>query len=98
MYYAKRTSTNKRTYPRHPYQIECILSNESAAIKSQTVDVSILGMGVLVNGTTPFEIGDRLTVSMTSMQYQSLAEVRWAEKDINKNTTRIGLKLFSSIL
>ncbi len=88
---------NKRAYTRHPYQIECILSNGFGDIKCQTVDVSNMGWGVLINETPPFEIGDRLYVYI--MQQCSWAEVRWAEKDdVNCNSTRVGLKLFSTLI
>ncbi len=92
--------SNKRTYTRHPYQIECILSNGFGDIKSQTVDVSILGLGVLVNGTIPFENGDILKVyiSVYSMDQHSQAEVRWINKEVNSNSSRVGLKLFSTLI
>ncbi len=90
--------SNRRNYLRTPYQMECILSDRFGDIKSQTVNVSILGLRVLINETTPFKIGDRLSAYITSMQYHSLAEVRWTEKDFNKNTTRIGLKLSTSLV
>ncbi len=78
--------------------MECILSDRFGDIKSQTINVSILGLRVLINETAPFEIGDRLSAYITSMQYHSLAEVRWTKEDANSNSTRVGLQLLSSLL
>ncbi len=87
--------SDRRTDNRMFIYQECFLINESAAIKPHTVDVSKMGVGVLVYGTTPFEKNDKLTVRY--MQRSSRAEVKWAKKDVNNNTTRLGLELFPQL-
>ncbi len=92
----QRVMPNKRTNARWPSKEECVLITEFVNIKSQTVDVSLLGLGVLVNGTTPFEKEDKLFVRY--MQGFSRAQVRWTNKDDNNYTTRLGLELFSQLI
>ena len=81
---------NNRTKERRPFQKECILFNEIGLIEAQTVDISIMGLGVKADSTLPFKIGYQLTAFIPNMKaYQ--AKLIWIEKDINK-TTRLGLK------
>lgn len=96
MYYDKRTCTDKRTYTRRSYQIDCTLGNGFGDIKCQTVDESNMGLGVLINETPPFEIGDKLFVYI--MLQCSWAEVRWINKEVNSNSSRVGLKCFSTFI
>ncbi len=87
---------DRRTIVRWPIRKECFLATEFVDIKSQTVDASSMGLGVLVNGTTPFEKDDKLFVRY--MKRFSRAKVLWTDKDANNNTTRLGLELFSQLI
>ncbi len=53
---------NNRTDKRIPFRLDCILSNGFGMIKCKTVDASSMGMGVLINGTIPFQNRNTLFV------------------------------------
>ncbi len=87
---------DRRTDVRLRFYHECFIQNKFVDIKSQTVDVSKIGVGVLViNGTSPFKKGDKVLVNCR--QRFSLAQVRWTKRDVNNNTTRMGLKLSTGL-
>ncbi len=86
----------KRTNARQPFQKECSLLYEFDDIKSQTIDISMWGLGVLVSGQMPFEKDEILFVDIKSLNYSSHAEVCWAKKD--KDSTRVGLFLLTSLV
>ncbi len=84
-------SQNKRTDGRLSFQRKCTLSG---LVNSRAVDVSKLGLGVLINDLNiPIRQGDKLFVHIKSVKYHSLSEVRWTKEDANSNSTRVGLKL-----
>jgi hypothetical protein len=89
---------NQRTSIRLPFQKECILYHRFGFIKTQTVDMSLMGLGVNTNGRLPFKIGHELIVFVPSLgNYFPKAKLMWTKKmDINY-ITRIGLK-FSTII
>jgi len=87
--------TDKRNRTRLHYSFKGYLFNEFFGIKLKTVDVSKMGLGVLVNGTVPFENGDKLFVHIKNRF--SPIQVRWTEKVVTYNATRLGLKLFSNL-
>ena len=66
-------------------------------IKCKTVDVSSMGVGVLINGTIPFQNGDILPVDIKSLLHRSLANIQWTKQDVNINATRVGLKVSTSL-
>ena len=77
---------------------KCILVNHSDSIEAQIVDISIIGLGVEIDSTLPFKIGDELTVSVPDLRnYFSKAKLIYTEKDFN-NMTRLGLKLSTSLI
>ncbi len=86
---------NKRTNSRQPFQKECSLLYELVDIKSQTFDISMWGLGVLVSGQMPYKKGNTMFVSIKSLNYSSHAEVCWTKKD--NDSTRVGLSLLTSL-
>jgi len=82
--------TDKRINHRMGTQEKCILSNRSDSIETQTVDMSIMGLGVKTDRTLPFKNGCELTVFNSGMELPQ-AKLMWTKKDFN-NTTRLGLK------
>ena len=81
---------NNRTEERRPLQKECILVNQFDLIETQTVDISLMGLGVETDKTLPFEYDCKLTVFISGKCLPP-AKLKWTMKDIN-NTTRLGLK------
>ena len=89
---------NNRTEERIPLQKECTLVNRSGSIEARTVDMSKMGIGIKIERILPFKIGSELTVIVPSMGNRLIkAKLMWTKKDSN-NTTRLGLKLYSSIM
>ena len=86
-----------RTDKRLPFQQDCILSNGFGEIKCKTVDVSNIGVGVLINGTVPFKNGDSLLVDIESIFYRSLANIQWIKEDVNNKSVKVGLKFYTSL-
>jgi len=86
-----------RTEERTPFQQDCILSNEFGKIKCKTVDVSRMGVGVLINGPIPFQNADILSVYIKSLRHRSLANIQWTKQDVNIKATRVGLKVSTSL-
>ena len=72
----------------------CVLANGSDAIETQTIDLSLMGLGVKTDETLPFKNGCKLEVYIPSMSKTSRSKLMWTKKDFN-NTTRLGLKLLS---
>ena len=89
--------TNKRMERRQPFHQECFLSNGFGKIQTQTVDVSKMGVGLLIIGSLPFETGDQMSVDINSIEFCSKVSVQWTRKDVKNKATRVGLKLFSSL-
>ena len=76
----------------------CTLANCSGPIEAQMVDISIIGLGVETDSTLPFKIGDELTVCVPDLRnYSSKAKLIYTKKEFN-NITRLGLKLYTSII
>ena len=89
--------TNGRIDQRMAIKIDCILANRSGSIKAQTIDVSVMGLGIVTDSTLPFKMGDELTARVPILSnYSSMAKVIWTKKNFN-NITRLGLKLFSDL-
>jgi len=88
----------QKTDKRIPFQNECILSNRSDTIETQTVDISMWELVVKTDRTLPFKIGYELDVVVPTMgNHPTKAKLIWIGKDFN-NTTRLGLKLYTSII
>ncbi len=87
--------TDTRTNARWSSQKECSLLYEFADIKSQTVVISIWGLGVLVSGHILCKKGDTMPVRIKSLNYSSEAEVIWTKKD--KDSTRVGFSLLTRL-
>jgi len=88
---------NNRAEQRLPFQQDCILSNEFGWIECKTVDLSRMGVGVLINGTIPFKNTDILTINIKSLRHSSLANVQWTKQGVNSKETRVGLKVSTSL-
>jgi len=90
--------TDKRFNHRMDIPGECILANQSDSIETQTVDISLMGLGIKTDSTLPFKFknGCELTVFISGKEFP-LAELMWTKKDFN-NTNRLGLKFTSSII
>ena len=88
---------NNRIEERTSFQQDCILSNGFGKIKCKTVDVSRVGVGVLINGPIPFQNADILSVYIKSLSHRSLANIQWIKQDDNIKETRVGLKVSSSL-
>ena len=83
---------NNWTDKRRPLQKECILSNRSDTIETQTIDMSKMELVVKTDRTLPFKIGYELDVVVPSMgNHPTKAKLIWTGKDFN-NMTRLGLK------
>ena len=80
-----------RIEERLPLQKGCIIANRSGSMETQTVDMSIMGLGVKIDSTLQFKNGCKLDVFIPSIGRNSLAKLMWIKKDSN-NTTRLGLK------
>jgi hypothetical protein len=80
----------KRINRRIDIQKKCTLANQSDSIEMQTVDISIIGLGVQTDKTLTFKSGCELDVFFANHNF-SHAELMWTKKDLN-NTTRLGLK------
>jgi len=77
---------------------DCTLTNSSGSIEAQIVDISIIGLGVEADSTLPFKIGDELTVSVPDLRhYSTKAKLIYTKKEFN-NITRLGLKLYTSLI
>ncbi len=83
-------SLDKRINPRVGIQEKCILSNQSESIETQTIDISIMGLGVKTDKTLPFKNGCKLTVLTSDVEFTQV-ELMWTKKDSN-NKTILGLK------
>ncbi len=81
---------DKRINPRVGIQEKCILSNQSESIETQTINISIMGLGVKTDKALPFKNGCDLAVVNSGMELPQ-AKLIWTKKDSN-NTTRLGLK------
>ena len=85
---------NNRTEERLPLQNECILYNRFGFIKTQTVDLSKMGLGVVADRTSQFKIGCELIAVIPGVGIFPQAQLMWTKKDNNK--TRLGLKLLAA--
>ena len=83
---------NERTTKRLPWQKECILFNQSGLIKTETVDISLKGLGVKTESALPvnFINGCKLTALVSGVEFTE-TEIIWTNKKSNY-TTGIGLK------
>ncbi len=88
----------KRTNARRHFQQECFLSNGLGDIKSRIVNVSKMGVGVWVNEIISLKKGHNLFIKAEHFQDQFLAQVRWIKKNVNSNTSRLGLQLSTGII
>jgi len=88
---------NNRTEVRLPLQNECILYNRFGFIKTQTADLSKMGLGVETDTTLPFKDDCELTAVIPGVGIFPQAQLMWTKKDFN-NMTRLGLKLSTSII
>ena len=82
--------TDKRINYRTVIQEKCILVNGYDSIETQTVDISLMGLGVKIDSTLQLKDGCELSVFIPGMGLPH-AKLIWTNKDIN-NTTRLGLK------
>ncbi len=88
----------RRIDHRKSIEKDCTLGNRSDSIEAQTVDMSIRGLGIKTDRTLPFKIGDELDVCVSDQRnYSGKAKVMWIRKVFN-NVTRLGLKLYTSII
>ena len=88
----------RRIDHRKSIEKDCTLGNRSDSIEAQAVDVSIRGLGVKTDRTLPFKIGDELDICVSDLRnYSGKAKVMWIKKVFN-NATRLGLKLYTSII
>ena len=71
---------------------ECILANQSDSIETQTVDISLMGLGLKTDSTLPFKFknGCKLTARVSGVEFTQ-SEIMWTKKNSN-NTTTLGLK------
>lgn len=81
---------DKRINHRIGIQKKCTLANQFDSIEMQTVDISIIGLGVKTDKTLPFKNGCKLDVFIANQNFFH-AELMWIKKGFN-NTTRLGLK------
>ncbi len=90
--------TDKRIYARKHFKRDfCLSSKELRLINCKAVDITKLGLGVLVNDETiQLKKGDTMFTYIEDMDDLSRAEVKWTKKD--NSATRVGLKLFSNLL
>ncbi len=94
----KNNRSDVRIDQRMGIKVDCTLVNHSGSIRAQTINVSIMGLGIETDGTTPFRIGDELTACVPDLPYfSSKVKLIWTKKNFN-NKTRLGLKLFSDLL
>ena len=90
--------TDIRINHRMGVQGNCILSNSSDAIETQTVDMSMWELVVKTDRTLPYKIGYELDVIIPTMgNHPTKAKLIWTKKDFN-NETSVGLKLYTSII
>ncbi len=80
---------HKRIDERKSFQKECILSDKFNLIKTQTVDISKIGLGVETNKTVPFNNGSKLTVFIPNVRDFVQAKLIWTKKDVENNATRL---------
>jgi len=108
----KNDLSNKRVIARLPFNKNCCLSNNGfGIINCKAFDISKQGLGVFFDDTVPlkncfgalpyetmpFNVGDELFAHSNSMKWIVSAKVRWINKNVERNATRVGLK-FSSTL
>ncbi len=86
----QKNRTNKRINHRIDIQRECILSNRSDSIETQTVNISTRGLEVKTDRTLPFKNDCELNVFISNMEFPK-AKLIWTKKDSN-NTIRLRLK------
>ena len=82
---------NNRAEYRLSIHYECILVNPYGLIETQSIDMSIIGLGVETDRTLPYiKNGCVLAAFVERLGFYEVKLI-WTKKDF-KNTTRLGLK------